>query len=462
MSIRLQTPFHVALIINLIISALLAIFAALAAFASINNAVERTLKQEIRHDIEVLQFRAPERASLPGIASITVNIGRRVFKENQGDSYSIYLLAREDRSIIVGNATMWPNVTLGQVQWAHIDGEELGLDPGTILIRTEVVDGGIGLIVGRRLTARQALVSHFLPALVFGFILLSVSGGALLMWLHFRYKNRIQAYNTVFSAVGAGDLSARIQATIIDHPGDELSKLGYNINGALNEVQRLLSSLDSYSQVAAHELNLAVSHMRDRFIELEDAHSVEEADRMLELVSHILELAKIESTPGFAMQRVPLRDVVEAVITLFHDAFEDKEVGLHFEFDPEEMNVLCSRLLIESAVTNLLSNAFKHSPTGTNVMVTLRQGQRQLILSIQDEGPGVADTNIDALAQLGRQSQSEGNGFGLRHVQAVAIRHGARFTLDNTFPGLRATLSFSHIIVEPPSRISKRITAPHA
>ena len=104
--------------------------------------------------------------------------------------------------------------------------------------------------------------------------------------------------------------------------------------------------------------------------------------------------------------------------------------------------LLCSKPLIESALSNLVSNALKHAPTGSQVTITVEKRDLNIFVSVQDEGPGVSDTDIGELARQGRKMKSGGNGFGLPHVQAVAIRHGGKLRLENLNSGLRATLRF--------------------
>lgn len=439
---RLKTPFHVALAVTLLITALFGLIASFLAFMAIDQAVDRTLQEEIRRDIEVLTDRAPEQAALPKVASATTNIGRRLFLGEVAESQSVYLLVRPDRSVIVGNAKVWPKTPLAEDDWVEIDGQALGLASGSVLIRTTRLDGGHSLLVGRRLTARTALSQRFVPALIGAFVLFGSLTSLLLLWLDRRYRRRVQIYNRVFSEVQTGDLTARVPARLLDQSGDDLAILGGHVNDALEEVERLLSGLDAYSQVAAHELNLAVSKMRARFMSAGDTRSVAEADRLLDLVVQILDLAKIEATPGFAMQRVSLNEVANSVCDLFDDAFEEEGVVLERSLEPGNVVILCSRPLIESALSNLVSNALKHSPAGSIVKLKLQRDQKRLRLSVRDHGPGVVDTEIDALAALGQSQQSSGNGFGLRHAQAVAIRHGAKIVLENKEPGLEVSLLF--------------------
>ena len=164
---------------------------------------------------------------------------------------------------------------------------------------------------------------------------------------------------------------------------------------------------------------------------------------MLDLVSHILELAKIEATPGYTMQPVSLADTAASVAALYADTFEDRNIGFDVQLPPDErMQILASAPLLASAITNLLSNAVKFAPAGSAVSLVLTATDKHFTVTVQDEGPGVATTSIVDLAVAGRKAGPGSHGFGLRHVQAVAIRHGARLTLTNTNPGLKVCIAF--------------------
>ena len=84
----------------------------------------------------------------------------------------------------------------------------------------------------------------------------------------------------------------------------------------------------------------------------------------------------------------------------------------------------------------------KNAPTGSKVIVSLQREGIRFSLSVRDFGPGVDDTSLDVLAALGHSKDADGNGFGLRHIEAVAMRHGAQFLLENAATGLEAVLIF--------------------
>ncbi len=182
--------------------------------------------------------------------------------------------------------------------------------------------------------------------------------------------------------------------------------------------------------------------MRDRLTDRGEVEIAEQADQLIELVTHILELAKIEATPGFAMQTIKLADIVTSALDLYSDSFDEMLVSVDVYSEDADAEILGSKPLIESALINLLSNALKHAPRGSQVAVsTVRDGQRVGFV-VRDQGPGVKCTQLETLAALGRVGDSGGHGFGLRHVEAVAIRHGAQLKLENEDPGLKVSLFF--------------------
>lgn len=439
-----SSPFLAALSLNLIAAVVFALLAGTSALRIIDHSVDRKVKEEISREISLLTDRNPEHGALPPIASLSTAVSRRMFQSGEDNAQSVYLLADANNRVIVGNANKWPIDTTNDAEWHRLDGTDMGISEGPVLLKVTIFPKSHHkLLVGRKLTARKALLRQFIPVLILTVLGLSLMSCAALLWLNRRYQNRIQLFNSVFSRIEDGELSARIPKNNLRPPSSELSHLGSNINVALDEVQRFMAGLDSYSQVAAHELNHAISKMRERFIANGNIQSIEDTDQLLELVSQILHLVKIETSPEFAMQIVNLSDVAQSVADLFTDTLEDNGVEFKRDFGDRDVNIQGSVPLIASAMTNLMSNAVKHAPKGSTVTLSLTAQENDIKLSISDEGPGVPTTDIAELAELGNSGSSGGYGFGLRHVQAIAIRHGARFTLRNANPGLKATIRFT-------------------
>ncbi len=130
-----------------------------------------------------------------------------------------------------------------------------------------------------------------------------------------------------------------------------------------------------------------ISLMRDSFAERGDREGVQDADRLLELVTHILVLAQIEAMPSFIMKRFSLSYTVRSAVALYSDTFDEKGVRLLSALEDDQVDIFGSEPLVQSAVTNLLSNAVKFAPPGSTVTVKVERKNDQIELSVQDEGP---------------------------------------------------------------------------
>jgi len=252
MSNRPRSPFRRILLLNLAATIALAVVSGIAAFMAIGGVVERALKTDIEHEMHVLLGDASGEAPRASIEAVTIAVGQRLYPELPNDGQAIYLLARTDLTTIVGNAAHWPEGIVQSSGWVHLDGKDMGASPGPLLARMEVVDRDFALLVGRRLTARDALARRFIPVLVFSVIFLGGLSSLFLSHLDHRFRRHVDSFNSVFATIQSGDISARIARAEDGQQMRELNALGDNINRALDEVQRLFKGLDAYSHVAAH------------------------------------------------------------------------------------------------------------------------------------------------------------------------------------------------------------------
>lgn len=96
------------------------------------------------------------------------------------------------------------------------------------------------------------------------------------------------------------------------------------------------------------------------------------------------------------------------------------------------VQILGDRLLLMRALGNLMSNAFKHAPAGTQVRVALKRADGQIRLSVSDRGPGLPlDMRVRLFQRFATGAVRKGNGLGLAMVARVARVHEARIQVDS-------------------------------
>jgi len=162
-------------------------------------------------------------------------------------------------------------------------------------------------------------------------------------------------------------------------------------------------------------------------------------DRLLELSA--LEtrkmLQKVESVPFPALVRVVLESK-EPMIS---------KTGLNVSVSmDEEIIVRGDSFLLHQAISNLLQNAIDFSPVHGAIVVTAHVDSGNLILAVEDEGPGIPEYAREKVFEkfFSLQRPSTGKkstGLGLNFVRQVALLHNGDVELENLDgKGLRATL----------------------
>ena len=168
---------------------------------------------------------------------------------------------------------------------------------------------------------------------------------------------------------------------------------------------------------------------------------------MLATATALLDISRIDAGIGAEQfTEVDLGRLAADVAELYEAAAEERGVALACETAPG-LVVRGHDQLLALAVSNLVDNALKHAPAGSDHH---RRGRARRTgaprSSVADRGPGIPEADRErALGRFVRLDPSRGSpgaGLGLALVAAVARMHGAEIVLGDNGPGLRATLRF--------------------
>jgi two-component system OmpR family sensor kinase len=112
---------------------------------------------------------------------------------------------------------------------------------------------------------------------------------------------------------------------------------------------------------------------------------------------------------------------------------------------------------LRQIVDNLLGNAVVHTPHATPVVVGVRQGQGQAVVTVADEGPGLdAEQVAHVFDRFYRGSEArtgQGTGLGLSIVAALAAAHGGNAEVEAS-PGVGSVFTVVIPAAEPGARPS--------
>jgi signal transduction histidine kinase len=153
------------------------------------------------------------------------------------------------------------------------------------------------------------------------------------------------------------------------------------------------------------------------------------------------------------MRSVDVNALIRDVVATFRPLTDSHRFPL--DLDPSLRTIDGDRDRLAQAITNLVSNAMKYSPAGGTVTITTRNNGDDVVISVRDEGIGVAREDLSRIfdrferVETGIAGRIAGTGLGLSIVQEIASLHGGRLWADSEL-GLGSTFHFA--IPASPSR----------
>jgi signal transduction histidine kinase len=343
--------------------------------------------------------------------------------------------------------------------WVTVEVPEAAEDGGRPeQVRALVSDLGDGLLLavgddlGRIGEVEESVTTAF--GWTVGLVALpGIGGGALLSRA---FLARVDAISRTAEAIIEGDLSRRVP---VRGTGDDLDRLAGTLNRMLDRIGALMESLHQVSSDVAHDLRTPLSRLYQR---LDDARTharsigeyeaavdgaVREAEGLLDTFAALLRIAQVEgASPRAGFRDVDLSAVAEVVADAYRPDAEEAGHRLVAEV-ASGMALHGDGELLTQALANLVENALRHTPPGTQITVRLsRPAGAGICLAVEDDGPGVAPEDLPRLWHRfyrGERSRTTpGNGLGLSFVAAVADLHGAKLRISNAEPGLWVSLLF--------------------
>ena len=282
----------------------------------------------------------------------------------------------------------------------------------------------------------QALLSAYLRATVIALPMLLILIGMGAWWLVQRGLAPLKQFSHVAAQVTTQDLTHRLS---VDNLPKELGELAQGFNVMLNRLDAGVQQLSQFSDDLAHELRAPLTNLmgkaqvtlsRERPSQEYKAgleSCTEEMERLSRIVSDMLFLAQVShpaARAGFAP--VSLAQEAQRVMELFALSAEDKHITLSLRGDAWVMG---DRLMIQRAISNLLSNAIRHTPDASSVLLLVESYDQNVSLSVGNPGRGIEAHHLPHLferfyrADNSRARAEGGTGLGLAIVQSIMHLH---------------------------------------
>ena len=314
---------------------------------------------------------------------------------------------------------------------------------------------GYHLLVGQAMNETQELERNLLLSLLAGLgstLLIAAVGG---LWMGRSVLRRIDSISRTAGEIMAGDLGRRVPLGPRD---DEFAALSRRLNAMLDRIESLMTGMREVSDNVAHDLRTPLTRLRGRLevtlLEARDPaqyreameQAIADADGLLRTFTALLTMAQLQSgARRMADAEVDLAEVCRDVAELYEALAEHNAVLFDLSTDLE-IAVRGDRELIAQAVSNVLDNALKYTPSGGAVSLSVFRDRDAVVVAVRDTGPGIPeeyrDRVFERFSRLDAARSRPGNGLGLTMVRAVMVAHGGDVVLADAGPGLEVRLSF--------------------
>jgi two-component system, OmpR family, sensor histidine kinase KdpD len=165
---------------------------------------------------------------------------------------------------------------------------------------------------------------------------------------------------------------------------------------------------------------------------------LEETDRLNRLVGNLLDLARIRAgalTP--TRQPGAMDEIVEFVLARMRPRLADHVVTADLPASLPDVSV--DPVQLDQVLTNLLENAGRHAPKGSEIGVSVLWMHGAVQVRVSDEGPGIPlderDRVFEAFYRGSSSPETPGSGLGLAISKAVVVAHGGRIWIEDNPAG---------------------------
>ena len=276
------------------------------------------------------------------------------------------------------------------------------------------------------------------------------------------FSKPIQIIKQAAIQLGKGNFSTRVSDVI--KRNDELGQLANSFNDMAEQLQQNQSAQQRLLGDISHELRspmtrlqlaLGLAQQQDNSQQVQVKYLQRcqlEVERLDQMITDVLVLSRLENTLKLVTPtQINMSQLVQRICDDEQFIATEKSITIKTELT-KNVVLLADEALLSSAISNVLSNAVKYSPSNSAVQVSLTTDKQEITLIISDTGHGVPESAIEHLftpfyrVNLARDRKTGGTGLGLAIAkQAILAHNGKIFAKNNASLGLSVTMQISNL-----------------
>lgn len=282
---------------------------------------------------------------------------------------------------------------------------------------------------------RKALQRFNTVQFVFIFILATLVS-ALLSWSISRPLKKLGDFSRQYAQ---GNNLTSLDAKLLSR-GDEIGALAGDIDYMIKQIENTLNAKQQLLHNVSHELRAPLARLQasaalieqqgENNLLTENIHN--ECRHIDRLIQQILDYSRL-NTLQEDKQPLELVGLIENILgNLTLEYPDNKFITAH---DKTTILIIGHKLSMHSALENIIRNACKHTPKGTQINIDVRSTNTEVIISVRDHGKGVAPEDLEKLLQpfyrAGNEMHTDGFGLGLSIANQAITNQGGKLSITN-------------------------------
>lgn len=274
--------------------------------------------------------------------------------------------------------------------------------------------------------------------------------------------NPVQRMMKLSHRIAEGEYEERLKISrgVGSNQVDELDQLALSFNQMADKLEKTEVMRRQLIGDITHELRTPLAAIKGYMEGLMDGvipaepdtyqqvHT--EVDRLQRLVNDLQELSRVEAG-AFQLkpELVSLSGLVDTVKGNLGHQFEDKDIQLDTQIEPNLPKIMVDKDRILQVLTNLVGNALQYTPGGGKVSIHASRDRSEILVSVSDTGIGISPDHLPFIfnrfyrTDKSRTRASGGSGVGLTIAQALVKAHHGRIWAESSGEGKGSTFSFT-------------------
>lgn len=175
------------------------------------------------------------------------------------------------------------------------------------------------------------------------------------------------------------------------------------------------------------------------------------------LISDLLDFAKMQSsTFALELSDENPNEIIQQVADSFQEIVKQKEITLEVNLPKKIKPIACDSGRVVQVLSNLIGNSVKFTSVGGKIIVTASDEERNLLISVNDNGPGMSSEQLPHVFDRfwqGEKTKKLGSGLGLSIAKSIVMAHNGKIWVESEL-GTGTTFFFTI----PYSKKSERLT----